>query len=76
MTRSPPGILAGSIARPSWRDSAAGEAGDFVRTTVLADSAAGEAGTFVDVPEKTTHAFRDPYPARTHTRFTPMTGSR
>lgn len=52
------------------------EAGTCIRAAVLADSAVGEAGTFVGVPEKTTHAFRDPYPARTHTRFTPMTGSR
>jgi hypothetical protein len=63
---------AGSITRPSWRDSAVAEAGTCIRTAVLADSA----GTFVDVPEKTTHAFRDPYPARTHTRFTLMAGSR
>ncbi|WP_326790275.1 hypothetical protein [Streptomyces sp. NBC_00151] len=42
----------------------------------MTDSAVGEAGTFVDVPEKTTHAFRDPYPARTHTRFMSTAGSR
>lgn len=59
MTRSSPGMPADSMARPSWRDSAA-----------------GETGTFVDVSEKTTHAFRAPYPARTHTRLTPMAGSR